>query len=230
MKNRKLAWILGVVLVAGMIAGCGSEKKTEENTTVTESQEEESEDSEEADETENTEETDDAEEEDTEVTDSEETETLEDTEDAAEDETAASEGVKGDFDSATASVAGWNYQMPQIIKETSYLNVPEKPALESVVDLIEQAYRKQHRSELGLKVMLEECFSMTNWYQTLYSRYENFKEKHARDLTCINRDLLLTLETMLSLCINSYYQSTFILHLKEAVDELNRIVAQAAEQ
>lgn len=129
-----------------------------------------------------------------------------------------------------ASVAGWNYQMPQIIKETSYLNVPEKPALESVVDLIEQAYRKQHRSELGLKVMLEECFSMTNWYQTLYSRYENFKEKHARDLTCINRDLLLTLETMLSLCINSYYQSTFILHLKEAVDELNRIVAQAAEQ
>lgn len=129
-----------------------------------------------------------------------------------------------------ACVAGWNYQMSQIIKETSYLNVPEKPALESIVDLIEQAYRKQHRSELGLKVMLEECFSMTNWYQTLYSRYENFKEGHARDLTCINRDLLLTLETMLSLCVNSYYQSTFVLHLKEAVDELNRVVAQAAEQ
>ena len=128
-----------------------------------------------------------------------------------------------------ASVAGWNYQMPQIIKETSYLNVPEKPALESIVDLIEQAYRKQHRSELGLKVR-EECFSMTNWYQTLYSRYENFKKGHARDLTCINRDLLLTLETMLSLCVNSYYQSTFVLHLKEAVDELNRVVAQAAEQ
>ena len=119
-----------------------------------------------------------------------------------------------------ACVAGWNYQMSQIIKETSYLNVPEKPALESIVDLIEQAYRKQHRSELGLKVMLEECFSMTNWYQTLYSRYENFKEGHARDLTCINRDLLLTLD----------YQSTFVLHLKEAVDELNRVVAQAAEQ
>lgn len=101
-----------------------------------------------------------------------------------------------------ACVAGWNYQMSQIIKETSYLNVPEKPALESIVDLIEQAYRKQHRSELGLKVMLEECFSMTNWYQTLYSRYENFKEGHARDLTCINRDLLLTLETMLEIALN----------------------------
>ena len=123
MKNRKLAWILGVVLVAGMIAGCGSEKKTEENTTVTESQEEEREDSEEADETENTEETEDAEEEDAEATDSEETETSEDTEDTAEDETAASEGVKGDFDSATASVAGWNLTVEDVELNSSLENV-----------------------------------------------------------------------------------------------------------
>lgn len=131
---------------------------------------------------------------------------------------------------STAANAGWRYHMEQPIEQTGYLNVPEKPALESIVDSIEQAYRKQRRSELGLKAMLEECFSMTNWYQTLCSRYENFKEEHARDLTCINYDLLLTLETMLSICVNSYYQFAFATHLKGAVDELNRAVAQAAEQ
>lgn len=135
------------------------------------------------------------------------------------------------FGSASkAANAGWSYHMAEFIERAGYLNAPEKPALESVVDSIEQAYRKQHRSELGLKVMLEECFTMTNWYQTLYSQYESFKEEHARDLTCINRDLLLTLEAMLSICVNSYYQFAFVTHLKESVDELNWVVAQAAEQ
>lgn len=129
-----------------------------------------------------------------------------------------------------ASIAGWGYNMARTLEQTNYLLMAKKPVVESVVDLIEQAYFEQHRSELGLKKMLEECFSMTNWYQILYSRYKDFMEEHEQNLTHINRDLLLTLETALSLCINSYYQSTFVLHLKEAIDELNRVVAQAAEQ
>lgn len=120
MKNRKLAWILGVVLATGMIAGCGSEKKTEENTTVTESQEEESEDPEEVDETEEAEETDDAEEAES---DSEDAETSEDAEDTAEDGNAASEAVKGDFDSETASVAGWNLTVEDVELNSSLENV-----------------------------------------------------------------------------------------------------------
>lgn len=129
-----------------------------------------------------------------------------------------------------ASMVGWGHHMAEDLEQTNYLLMAKKPAVESVADLIEQAYFEQHRSELGLKKMLEECFSMTNWYQILYSRYKKFMEEHEQDFAHINRDLLLTLETMLSLCINSYYQSTFVLHLKEAVDELNRVVAQAAEQ
>ena len=117
MKNKKFAWIMGIVLAASvMMTGCGS-KETEATKTETESADAVSEETESEDTTDTEETTEDT------AEDTEE-ETAEDSAESTAEDTETSDGAESTtFDSETASVAGWNLTVEDVQLNDSLENV-----------------------------------------------------------------------------------------------------------
>lgn len=129
MKKKVLLRLMGIVLAAGMMAGCGSSNSATEESTKTESAAD-SEDTASASESDDKESTDENAEEDTEAAaaeDSEEEDSQE--EESGEDEEDASEGTKANTARTNSnygdvvSVSGWNITVEDVEINSSLENV-----------------------------------------------------------------------------------------------------------